>query len=278
MSSVIQPIVPISVSDADQPTAGSTSQASSGESFVITDPNSGTTSPVTIETPSTGIIQIAAGTEGANIIVEGNGTAGVTIGNANTAAGAELSASGTIFQIADNYQGTTIANLEGAIVDGTKVDLNTAAVGGGTIASNLSGSTNIDIDYYVNTGAANDQVSGTQGGDFIRAGAGDDVVNAGAGNDVVRLGSGNDTATLGSGDDVALFTVDQLQGDQIKTITDFDASGNDKIQIDADLEGLIDIEGTGTNSIVISLSGDQTGTTAIISEGETIDDDDIEFV
>ena len=103
-------------------------------------------------------------------------------------------------------------------------------------------------------------------------------MNAGGGDDIVRLGSGNDTATLGAGNDISYFTVDQLQGTQTKTITDFDASGNDKIQIEKSLEGLTNIEGTGTKSITITLSGAQTGTTTIVSQGENIDDDDIEFV
>ena len=62
------------------------------------------------------------------------------------------------------------------------------------------------------------------------------------------------------------------------TVTDFDANGNDKIQIDSNLEGLVSITGQGTNKITISLSGAQTGTTTVESGGQTIDDDDIEFV
>ena len=54
--------------------------------------------------------------------------------------------------------------------------------------------------------------------------------------------------------------------------------GDDKIQIDADLEGLIEIEGFGTNKIIITLSGAQSGTTEFVSRGETIDDDDVQFV
>ena len=68
-------------------------------------------------------------------------------------------------------------------------------------------------------------------------GAGDDTFNAGGGDDIVRTWFWYDTATLGAGDDIAYFTVDQLQGTQTKTITDFDASGNDKIQIEKSLEG-----------------------------------------
>ena len=212
------------------------------------------------------------------MFVDGAGTAGVSIGNAQNATGT-LSAAGSTYQIDDAYQGSVVANLEGAIIGGTKVDTSATTTGGGTIASNAGLiSSDTTFEYYVNTGAANDQISGSKGNDIVRAGAGDDIVNTGAGNDIVRLGSGNDTATLGAGNDTAYFTVDQLQGTQTKTITDFDASGNDKIQIEKSLEGLTDIEGIGSKSITISLSGAQTGTTTIVSQGENIDDDDIEFV
>ena len=250
---------------------------------MVTDPNTGATTPTTITAPESGAFKVAVGTAGSNVVVKGDGTAGVTIGNATDAAGGELNAAGSSFQIADSYRGTVVANLSGAIVDGTKVDVSTDT-GNGSIGANLPGgasnafATSADIDYYINTGAANDQIEGSIGNDFIRAGAGDDVVNSGGGNDIVRFGAGNDTGSLGDGDDIVYFTVDQLQGSQTKTITDFDSSGNDKIQIDADLKNLVDITGKGTKAIKITLSGAQTGTTAVVSEGNTIDDDDIEFV
>ena len=74
------------------------------------------------------------------------------------------------------------------------------------------------------------------------------------------------------------MTVDQLQGSSVNIIKDFDSFGDDKIQIDNDLKNLVDIDGVGTNIITITLSGAQTGVTAIVSEGETIDEDDIDFV
>ena len=218
------------------------------------------------------------------MVVQGDGTAAVAIGNAQSEGGGLLNASGSSFQIAETYKGTVVANLSGAIVDGTKVDISTDT-GAGSISANLPGSTNssafaapTEIDYYVNTGAGNDQFEGSKGNDFIRLGAGNDVFNTGAGDDIVRTGSGDDSGTLGAGEDIVYFTVDQLQGTQTKTIKDFDASGNDKIQIDSDLKDLVSIEGQGTKAIKITLSGAQTGTTAVISEGETIDDNDIEFV
>ena len=284
MSAVIQTVTPVSTANAVQPTAGATAQAASGETFVVTDPNTGATSPTTITAPESGTFKVAVGTTQSNVVVTGDGTAGVTIGNATDTAGGELNAAGSSFQIADSYKGTVVANLSGAIVDGTKVDTSTDT-GIGTIAANMPGSTSstgsastIEIDYYVNSGAADDELSGSKGDDFIRLGAGDDTFNAGAGDDIVRTGSGDDTGSLGAGEDIVYFTVDQLQGTQTKTITDFDANGNDKIQIDSNLKNLISIEGEGTKEIKITLSGAQTGTTTVVSQGETIDGDDIEFV
>jgi Ca2+-binding RTX toxin-like protein len=280
VSTIIPPVTPVSTETATEAPAGTTTSVSSGETVAVTD----SSAPVFIEAPATGAFEVASAVEGANVIIDGPGTAAVEIGTAVDAEGNPLSGSGTSYQVADDYQGPSVANLGGAITDGAKVDPSTATVGGGTIASNLPGvdsnafATAANLDFYVNTGAANDQVQGSQGNDFIRLGAGNDQFNAGAGDDIVRVGIGNDSGTLGAGNDILYLTVDQLQGDNVNTITDFDVNGDDKIQIDADLEDLVDIEGIGTNAIIITLSGAQTGTTAVISEGESIDGDDIEFV
>ena len=274
-------MTPVSTETASVAPTGTITPVSSGESVVVTE---ATVGPSVIEAPETGVIEVASEAEGADVIIDGPGTAAVAIGTAVDAEGNPLSGSGTSFQIADDYQGSAVVNLNGAITGGANVDTSTETTGGGTIASNLPGSdsnafaTAANIDYYINTGSANDEVQGSAGNDFIRLGAGDDAFNSGAGDDIVRLGTGNDAGSLGAGDDIVYLTVDQLQGINAKTITDFDANGNDKIQLDADLENLVEIEGVGTNAITITLSGAQTGTTTFVSEGEAIDEDDIEFV
>ena len=275
MSTFIQPVTPVSSEAGPNPTTGVTS-VSNGETVVVTDPNSSAATPTVLEAPTTGTIAVASASEGANIVVEGTGTAEVVIGRATTG-GLDQSASGSTFQIADDYEGTAVVNLSGSEITASKVDLTTETPEGSTIAENAPTGTD-NIDFYVKTGSGNDQVEGTLGVDFIRLGAGDDTFNAGAGNDVVRVGIGNDSGTLGLGDDIVYLTVDQLEGSNVNTITDFDANGDDKIQIDADIEDLVEIEGVGTNEIIITLSGAQTGTTEIISGGQTIDEDDIEFV
>jgi Ca2+-binding RTX toxin-like protein len=284
VSTFIQPVTPVSTETATKPEAGTTTPIVSGETVAVTDPNSGADNPTTLEAPATGSFDLSSASEGSNIIVEGPGTAEVNIGTAVDEDDNKLSGSGTAFQIDENYQGSVNANLNGAITGGEKVDGSTETPAGNTIADNLPGedsnafATTTDLDFYINTGAANDQVQGSSGNDFIRLGAGDDVFNSAGGDDIVRVGTGNDSGSLGAGDDILYLTVDQLQGENVNTITDFDADGNDKIQIDGDLEGLVDIEGVGTKSILITLSGAQTGSTAVVSEGNTIDDDDIEFV
>lgn len=277
MSTFIQAVTPISLDSALKPKAGDVIKTSNGEAIAITDAASKGANAVVIEAPADGVIEVASGTVGANIIISGSGTASVEIGTGTTGGIAE-SAAGSTFQVDDSYQGSVVVNLTGAITSGGSVDTNTKTPNGGTITDNLGTAPDGGIDFYINTGSANDQVEGSAGNDFIRLGAGDDAFNAAAGDDIVRMGTGNDSGTLGAGNDIVYLTVDQLQGTNAKAITDFDANGDDKIQIDADLEGLVDIEGVATNSITITLSGAQTGTTTILSEGESIDADDIEFV
>lgn len=279
MSAVIPPVTPVDTSTAVQPTAGSTAVATSGETIAITDPTAGATTPVKIAAPSSGNITVAPATQGANVVIEGTGNATVNIGTAKDGIGDVQSAAGSTVQVADDYAGSVIANFAGSPVGGdVRVNTDTdTGNGNGTIADNAPPSTT-DLDFYVNTGAGADQIEGSKGNDFIRGGAGNDFINAGAGNDIVRTGSGDDEVTLGSGDDIVYFTVDQLQGTQSKTLTDFDGKGNDKIQIDSNLQDLVDISGLGTTKITIILSGAQTGTTTVESRGQTIDGDDIEFV
>lgn len=280
MSAVIPPVAPVDAdSSSIKPVPVSenpVNTVSNGSNVAVTTPDSSPTNPVVIQLPTTGTVTIAPATPGANVAIRGDGNATVNIGIAQDSSGGVQNGSGSTIQVDNGYQGSVIANLAGAVVDGPNVDTSTDT-GFGTIADNAPTGAS-GIDYYINTGAGADQIEGSRGNDFIRAGAGNDTVNAGAGNDVVRLGSGDDQVTLGSGDDIVYFTVDQLQGTQSKTITDFDTNGNDKIQIDADLQGLVSITGQGTNKITISLSGSQVGTTTVESGGQTIDNDDIEFV
>ena len=216
--------------------------------------------------------------------------------------GETVNAAGSIFQVADDYEGPVTVNLgkapfTGAIVNtdvntiGDAQDIevlpdgsNTNIFDAGTIAENAPtpiSDEKFQFSFYVNTGAANDQIQGSDGADFIRGGAGNDKINSGAGNDLVRPGADNDVVTLGPGDDCFYLTVDQMQGKSNNIILDFDLDGDDTIVIAENLKGLVNGEvlekGLGSKTIVIELGGDQPGTTEIVSAGSTIDDEDVVF-
>lgn len=247
-------------------------------------------------------VDVAVATQSAVVAILGDPTqdnaAKIEIGIAETAAGEAQSNAGSVVQVADYYAGAVVVNYDNAIstaADGSavKVDLNTGTVGDstateddssrGTIADNApstlaTASAEFLPDFYIKTGAGDDEIKGSGANDFIRAGAGNDEINSAAGNDIVRTGIGSDTVTLGAGDDILYMTVDQLGNGDVKIITDFDSDGDDKISFDNDIASRLTISGQGTNTITVVMSGDTTATTTFTSEDQTIDADDIEFV
>jgi Ca2+-binding RTX toxin-like protein len=102
--------------------------------------------------------------------------------------------------------------------------------------------------------AGNDTVGGNIGNDFLRGGAGNDSLISGVGNDTLVGGSGSDTLLGGDGDDILngfgyggaldilvggsgadTFVLGNnrvyYRGSGYATITDFDSSQGDKIQV-----------------------------------------------
>ena len=253
-----------------------------------------------------GTTKIASATQNYNFVA-GSGPDNVKepiqIGNVvDPATGETVNAAGSVFQIADDYEGPVTVNLSDAPFTGAVVDTGINTIGdaqdivvlpngsnsnifdAGTVAENApatSSEEELQFSFYVNAGSANDQIQGSGGDDFIRGGAGNDKINSGAGNDLVRPGADDDIVTLGPGDDRVYLTVDQLQGTSKDIIVDFDLDGDDTIVIAENLKGLVNGEvlekGLGSKTIVIELAGDQPGTTEIVSAGSTIDDDDIVF-
>ena len=280
MSIFITPVPALDAATAENPAAGSSSTGVSGDSFVVTDPTSG---PIEINGPGDGGAIIAAsGVNNANVKLDGALGDEIGITTAFDAAGNPLDGSGSAFQVAEDFEGTVIANLDGASTSGASVDLSIeteegtiADAAGGTIEEGGLGG---DFAYYVNGGAGNDQIQGSEGADFIRGGAGNDRINAGDGDDLVRVGSGSDSVTLGAGADTVYWTVDQFEGDSVNIITDF-TTGVDKIAIDADILDRIDVEfAEDGKSFTVTLSGETTGSTTVKSEGDAFDDIDFEFV
>ena len=281
MSIFITPVAALDASAAENPTAGSTSTGNSGDTFVVTDSTS--SEATTINAPAEGgSVVVASGVENANLVLDGTLPTEIGITVALDAAGAPLDSSGSAFQVAEDYEGVVIANLDGAITSGATVDLTTETTDGSTVGEAAGGLADGGVAYYVTGGAGSDQLQGSAGDDFIRGGAGNDRINAGDGDDIVRVGSGSDDVTLGAGADVVYWTVDQFEGDSVNTITDF-VSGEDKIAIEADVFSRIDVEfaedGQSFTVTLLNESGEVEGTTEVISEGDAfVFPDDFEIV
>ena len=284
MSAAIDAVSSVSTSSVTaEPTAGAAAtQAIAGETFVITD-SAASTDPVAIDIASTvteGTVNLAVATTNAQLSVTGEGTATLSIGGANDASGNALDQSGAVIGIDDSYAGKVVANFSAAYVSSDATVDATAKVGGSTstIGENAPAGSVAGVNLYVNTGTGADEIGGSDKNDFVRAGAGDDEVNAGSGDDIVRLGVGSDKASLGGGDDSLYMTVDQFGDGNVNTVTDFDSSGDDKLLFNNDIKDLLTITGQGTNTLTLTLSGDQASTVTFTSEGGTFDADDIEFV
>lgn len=276
-----------------------------GQKAIITTPDSSSDNPVALnitDNVSDGSVEVAAATERANVYIVGNqaadNAARVEIGLGTDDSGAIQSNAGSTVQVADYYKGEFIVNYDNAIpVPGVKVDLNTQTVGNstadfrdtsqGTIAQNAPGNLTPDApnapDFYIKTGAANDEIKGSAANDFIRAGAGDDIVNGGEGNDIIRAGAGSDEVTLGPGADSYYLTFDQfLTPDGAATnttdiITDFNPA-EDSIQLAASLFVETTITGLGSSEVTITYNtSDPVSTLLLVSQnGEVINE--VQFV
>jgi trimeric autotransporter adhesin len=64
------------------------------------------------------------------------------------------------------------------------------------------------IPAFINAGAGDDQITGTQGGELILGGSGNDLVEGGAGDDIIDGGIGSDVLSGGTGNDIYRFGVD----------------------------------------------------------------------
>jgi VCBS repeat-containing protein len=150
---------------------------------------------------------------------------------------------------ADTITGSNTANdilrggggndvLDGAGGTGDLLDLSDATAGftinfsqGVSQSVTASG---IGTDTYSNFegvigSAFNDTINGSSGNDILRGGGGNDVIDGGAGNDTITGGTGADTMTGGIGNDVFVFN---SPTNAVDTITDFEANGADKLQLD----------------------------------------------
>ena len=122
----------------------------------------------------------------------------------------------------------------------------------------LHGGNNEDT---IHGGADNDELYGDNGDDELFAGSGNDYLDGGSHDDELHGSSGNDILIGGAGDDTLtggtdadIFILNTTNGTD--TITDFDASEGDKIQIDTAAFGdILSVNfSSGTLSIDVNTS------------------------
>ncbi len=133
-------------------------------------------------------------------------------------------------------------------------------------------------------GSGNDTLTGTSGKDTIVGGAGSDIINGGAGSDKITGGSGNDTINggagadiinAGAGNDTIVYDINDISVDggsgfdTLKVV----GSGQTVYLVDDDYFGchralgpdlrsieLIDLNGTGANTLIVNEDGLESAT------------------
>jgi hypothetical protein len=207
-------------------------------------------------------------------LVNSNGQPIADIGKAVNLGGGDPNAGGVAYN--GGIVNTTVL-VAGNSVDAPKETVSQAA---GSLAPAAPAP---GFAYYTHGGTGNDTIVGSDLADFIRGGAGNDLIDASQGNDLVRGGSGNDTITLGLGIDTLYYTLDQVGGSDVDTLTDF-LSGIDKIAIQSGADiGVFDTAGnaftassTATKTIVFKAGASQT--TLTNSGADTFKFTDIVFL
>lgn len=114
-----------------------------------------------------------------------------------------------------------------------------------------------DLTLYGNqqgTTSGNDVLVGNDGDNYLYGGAGDDVIYGGAGDDTLVGGAGDDTLTGGEGADTFLFT----NNGGVDTITDFDASEGDVLDISDVLSGFDALTDTLEDFVFTTSNGSDT--------------------
>ncbi len=223
------------------------SVANSGAVYVYTPDGSGGYT----ETKLVALDQFANDQFGYDVVINDDGV--IVVGAyGNDDAGSE-SGAGYVF-VPDGTGGYTEIKLtapNGAAIDrfGVSVAINSdgvVSIGGNRSDGNVADSGAVytfvpdengdyvgpDGTVYTASGAAEEQVTGTENGETLTGGAADDVILAAGGDDVITGGSGSDHLTGGSGDDLFHFSFGDLGHD---TITDFaaGAASDDVIEFES---------------------------------------------
>ncbi|MFO1142690.1 MAG: VCBS domain-containing protein [Amaricoccus sp.] len=124
----------------------------------------------------------------------------------------------------------------------------------------LSGTANRDV---IASSSSGETLSGNNGNDLLFGNAGNDTIDGGSGvqsgDDLIVGGLGNDTLTGGGGNDVFVFNTALSATTNADTITDFDATSNDKISLDHLIFAGVSSSGTLASQDFAAVSNGTTG-------------------
>jgi Ca2+-binding RTX toxin-like protein len=122
-------------------------------------------------------------------------------------------------------------------------------IAGGVVIENATGGSGDDV--LLGNSSAN-TLTGNDGDDALLGRGGNDILRGGAGVDTITGGDGLDVATLGAGDDIFVAEVGATKVAtkagtmSIDIITDFDANGNDMIDLSG-IDQAFTFKGTNKN-------------------------------
>ena len=178
-----------------------------------------------------------------------------------------IGSSSRVFELLGGNQTKKILNLNASNLSEVKIDLSQAS-NYRTIMAAAPSILNLELSgMYLDSGADNDELTGSQFNDFLRGGDGDDVIFAGSGDDICRVGAGNDILNLGEGNDILFLTVDQLGQQNVNQIQDFNLK-EDRILIDHELAEIIEITYLNNGFSVELFSPWATGLTSFLFDSD----------
>ena len=161
-----------------------------------------------------------------------------------------------------NTLGLTSVGTSGAdVLYGAKVGIGSTGVdtiygmdGNDTIYGHKVGTYSTTAENYLYGGNGNDSIYGDRGNDDMYGEAGDDYISGNRGDDLISGGAGSDTLIGGDGADTFVYEAGSTIS-SIDTISDFDASDNDAIDISDLLSGYDPLSDAISDFVQITDSG-----------------------